>query len=344
MKIVKSDEIIQLIKLEGELTFSRSLLSRLQISFEQWHKFTFSPRNCIHFDFGVIELMPCADDTFYSCKYVNGHPQNPQYKKLSVAALGLLSDVATGYPILLTDMTLLTAFRTAATSALAAKFLAKKGSSKLAIIGTGAQAEFQVRAICQNFPIQQIKYFDQDITAMTKFAINMQQTEIRLIPCKNIAQLLTDNDIIITATARKQRQVLISQGDLYPGLLIIAVGGDCPGKTELDPEILRNNTVIVEYLPQSKNEGEIQTLHTQGSTDTSQSPSELWQIVSGQKQGRIDENEIIVFDSVGIALEDFATLTLVNELIIKHKLGSEHTMVPEPVDPKNLYGLLSSQI
>jgi ornithine cyclodeaminase len=341
MKIVDTHEIIQLIHLLGEQNFSQSLLSRLQTTFKQWHKFTFSPRNCTHFHVGVIELMPCADDVFYSCKYVNGHPQNPQYKKLSVAALGLLSDVATGYPILLTDMTLLTAFRTAATSALAAKYLAKSDSSKLAIIGTGAQSEFQVRALCHIFPIEQVRYYDQDIAAMTKFAINMQQTGCRLIPCKNIGQLLPDNDIIITATARKQKQNLISQADLYPGLLIIAIGGDCPGKTELDPEILANNRVVVEYLPQSKNEGEIQTLNSQTVTDTNLAPSELWQIVSGKIQGRIDEQDIIVFDSVGIALEDFATLTLLNELVKKYKLGTEHNMIPEPDDPKNLYGLLS---
>lgn len=340
MKIVDSNEVIQLIRLVGESTFSQSLLSRLQTTFEQWHKFTFSPRNCIYFDFGVIELMPCANEQFYSCKYVNGHPRNPQYKKLSVAALGLLSDVATGYPIMLTDMTLLTAFRTAATSALAAKFLAKKDSSKLAIIGTGAQAEFQVRAICQNFPIQQIKYFDQDIAAMTKFAINMQKTGIRLIPCKNISQLLPDNDIVITATARKQQQNLVSQIDLYPGLLIIAIGGDCPGKTELDPKILANNKVVVEYLPQSKNEGEIQTIDIQTITHASLPPTELWQIISGTTQGRVNEQEIIVFDSVGIALEDFATLTLFNELVNKYKIGSEHNMLPAPDDPKDLYGSL----
>ncbi|MFT5676533.1 MAG: ornithine cyclodeaminase [Paraglaciecola sp.] len=341
MKIVDTHEIIQLIHLLGEQNFSQALLSRLQTTFEQWHKFTFSPRNCTHFDVGVIELMPCADDVFYSCKYVNGHPQNPQYKKLSVAALGLLADVATGYPILLTDMTLLTAFRTAATSALAAKYLAKSDSSKLAIIGTGAQSEFQVKALCQIFPIQQVRYYDQDMSAMTKFAINIQQTGIRLIPCKNINELLPDNDIIITATARKQKQNLISQADLYPGLLIIAIGGDCPGKTELNPDILSNNRVVVEYLPQSKNEGEIQTLNSQTVTDINHAPSELWQIVSGKIQGRSNEQDIIVFDSVGIALEDFATLTLVNELVEKYKLGTEHCMIPEPVDPKNLYGLLS---
>ena len=341
MKIIDSHEIIQLIHLLGEQKFYQLLLFRLQTTFEQWHKFTFAPRNCTHFDFGVIELMPCANDVLYSCKYVNGHPQNPQYKKLSVAALGLLSDVATGYPILITDMTLLTAFRTAATSALAAKRLAKADSSKLAIIGTGAQSEFQVKALCQIFPIQKVRYYDQDIAAMTKFAINMQQTGLSLIPCKNISQLLPDNDIIITATARKKKQNIISQADLYPGLLIIAIGGDCPGKTELDPEILTNNRVVVEYLPQSKNEGEIQTLNSQTTTDTNHTPSELWQIVSGKIPGRIDGQEIIVFDSVGIALEDFATLTLVNELVKKYKLGTEHKMIPEPDDPKNLYGLLS---
>lgn len=122
-------------------------IAQLREDFGRWHAFHKSPRHATHYPHGVIELMPCADDTYYAFKYVNGHPGNPQQGKLSVFGLGMLTDVASGYPLLLSEMTLLTAIRTAATAALAADYLARAESNRLGIIGTGAQAEFLILAI-----------------------------------------------------------------------------------------------------------------------------------------------------------------------------------------------------
>ena len=101
---------------------------------------------CVVSSQGVIELMPICDDEYYAFKYVNGHPYNPQSNKLTVVAVGMLSQVKDGYPLMISEMTLLTALRTAGTSALAARYLAKPNSKVMAMIGTGSQSEFQVIA------------------------------------------------------------------------------------------------------------------------------------------------------------------------------------------------------
>ncbi len=338
MKIINTKQLIELINLIGKESFLNQLKIYIKTELQRWQDFDLSPRHSIYFDCGVIELMPCADQQFYTCKYVNGHPNNPKQHKLCVAALGLLSDVNTGYPLMLSDMTLLTAFRTAATSALAARYLARPDSERLAIIGCGAQSEFLVTAICQSFPIKQIKFYDTDIATMGKFACNMKCCSTPLIPCRNIPTLMTDNDIIITATAAKQHQTLFSQTKVYPGLCILAVGGDCPGKTELAKDVLTSNQIVVEYQAQTQIEGEIQVLYGDGEPE--QKPfTELWQLTTGQKNGRTSDDETFIFDSVGVAVEDFATLTLLYQLAGKYKIGTDVAMIPTPENPKNLYGM-----
>ena len=103
------------------------MLGTLEKDFGRWHEFLLSPRHATHYPHGVIELMPCADQQFYDFKYVNGHPGNPLIGRLSVVAIGLLSDVVSGYPLMISEMTLLVAFRTAATDVLAVKYLAREG-------------------------------------------------------------------------------------------------------------------------------------------------------------------------------------------------------------------------
>ena len=143
MKIIDINTLIKIINRVGLNTFYLELIKTLEEDFARWDEFYKSPRHATHYPQGVIELMPISDKQWYSFKYVNGHPSNTHQNKLCVVAVGMLSDAQNGYPLLLSEMTLLTALRTAATGALGAKYLARKNSSNLAIIGTGAQAEFQ---------------------------------------------------------------------------------------------------------------------------------------------------------------------------------------------------------
>ena len=335
VKVITISDIQTLIAKVGINNFFITLIDSLEKEFSRWEHFQKSPRHAVHLDQGVIELMPTCDGELYSFKYVNGHPNNTASKKLTVVALGLLSQAKSGYPLMISEMTLLTAFRTAATSTLAAKYLAKKAVKHIGIIGTGAQSEFQVLAQSALFDIETVKYFDIDSEAMKKFHDNLKNQSFKLIACKNAEEVVADVDIITTATASKGSSKILSLDVINSGLHINGIGGDCPGKTELDQAILSRAKIVVEYLPQSKVEGEIQHLELNSTVH-----AELWEIVTGKKKGRESDNEITLFDSVGFAIEDFAILKLVYELAIKNNIGTEMDLIPSLQDPKDLYGYL----
>lgn len=334
MKILTTEDIKKLVHIIGLEIFFRCIINALEEDFSRWDEFMLSPRHATYYPHGVIELMPCADRQFYTVKYVNGHPGNPLRGKLNVVAVGLLTDADSGYPLMISEMTLLTAFRTAATGVLAAKYLAREDAKSLAIIGTGAQSEFQVSAFACFFPLEVVRYVDIDYEAMGKFANNLANSKFKLIPCHSNAEAVRQVDIVITATAAKQRQSLLDIQDVSPGTFINAMGGDCPGKTELSRDFLNHVKLVVEFSQQSLVEGEVQ----QGSIDTIY--AELWELVCKRKQGREGDHEITLFDSVGFALEDFSILRVVYGLAEDYGLGTDMPMLPELSNPKNLFGLL----
>lgn len=333
VRVITVSDIKKLIAHVGLENFFRELIIALEKEYARWEHFQKSPRHAVHLEHGVIEVMPICDDEFYTFKYVNGHPININQKKLTVVALGLLAEIETGYPLMISEMTLLTAFRTAATSALAAKYLAKKNTKTIGIIGTGAQAEFQVLAQKAIFDIQTVKYFDIDAHAMKKFHDNLRDYGMELIPCLDGKSVVDNVDIITTATATKKQAHILNVASIKPGLHINGIGGDCPGKTELDKTILQHTKIVVEYLPQSKVEGEIQ----QADVDIY---AELWELVTGKKKGRESDSEITLFDSVGFAIEDFAILKFIYELCSKYHIGTSMDLIPELQDPKDLFGAI----
>ncbi len=337
VKLITIQDVATLIEKIGLSECLNQLIEKLNQDYARWDDFSKSPRHVTHFTDGVIELMPICDDQYYAYKFVNGHPKNPQQHKMTVVAVGMLADSVTGYPLMISEMTLLTAIRTAAASALAAKYLAKKNSQTLGIIGTGSQAEFQVLAHQTALGINTVKYFDIDPQAMQKFAHNLKTSNLQLIPCKNAAAVMADVDVIITATADRARLSILKDEWVMPGLHINGVGGDCAGKTELDPRILERSKIVVEYLEQTKIEGEIQHL------DESAVYAQLWELCAGKKLGRENNTEITLFDSVGFALEDYSILSLFYQWSEVYGIGADIAMVPTLEDPKNLFSLLHSK-
>lgn len=334
IRIITLDEMRSLIQKVHLKTFFLKLIDQLEQDFGRWEEFEKSPRHAIYYPQGVIELMPISDRKYYSFKYVNGHPGNPQHGKQTVIALGLLSETASGYPLLISEMTLLTALRTAATAALVSKYMARKNVSSFGIVGTGAQSEFQVLAHYFALGIKDVYYFDLDPHAMQKFEHNLGSFGIKLHRCKSAEAVAQQSAIVTTATAAPGRAKIIQSSWIKPGVHINGIGGDSPGKTELDPLLLDKAKIVVEYLPQTKEEGEIQ------GSSTSRVYAELWELVQKRKAGRESVQEITLFDSVGFALEDYSALRLVYALAEEHQIGHLHTMVPEISDPKNLFSLL----
>ena len=186
MKIITVESLIKLINLHGFDNFMKDLILCLKRDFSRWEKFSIIPRPGMYAPNGVMELMPiCDNKKYFTFKYVNLHPGNPKIGKQTVVATGQLVDIDTGYPLMYSEMTILTALRTAAMSALVADLMARSNARTLAMIGTGVQSEFQAKAMQLVRNISEIRYFDIDPKAMVKFKNNMIDKNIKLTACKS---------------------------------------------------------------------------------------------------------------------------------------------------------------
>jgi ornithine cyclodeaminase len=331
---VSVDHMMKLVHHIGIDRVLIDLASEIEADFLRWPQFDKTPRVASHSDIGVIELMPTSDGETYGFKYVNGHPENMKRGLQTVTAFGVLADVATGYPLLLSEMTILTALRTAATSAMAAKWLAPKGSTTMALIGNGAQAEFQAlafRAICD---ITEVRLYDIDPVAIAKCAKNLAGRSLTVTPCRTAEEAILGSQIITTVTADKQYATILTDNMVGAGVHINGVGGDCPGKTELHRDILLRSSIFVEYPPQTRIEGEIQQLAADHPV------TELWQVMAGQAPGRTHADQVTLFDSVGFAIEDFSALRYVRSRLRETGLGTMLDMIADPDDPRDLFGML----
>lgn len=311
------------------------LIPYLEADYKRWEDFHKVPRTAHHSDIGVLELMPIGDAETYSFKYVNGHPENPKKKFLTVMGIGLLAEVSTGFPLLLSELTLTTAIRTAATSVMAAKYLAKPNPRKMALIGNGSQSEFQALGFHHVLGIEEIYCYDIDPKATDKLIYNLRDfPKMKLIKCNSVKEACKGVDIITTVTADKKNAIILTPDMIEPGVHINGVGGDCPGKTELHSDILFMGDVYVEFEPQSRIEGEIQHMKEDFKV------TEIWNIIKTGKSIDRKPEEITIFDSVGFALEDFSMLRLMYDIACTENVGMPQTLVPVLDNPKNLYGLL----
>jgi ornithine cyclodeaminase len=329
-------DVALIVQAQGFPGALRRLTRQIEADFRRWPAFDKSARTASHSRSGVIELMPIADGEQYSFKYVNGHPDNTRIGLPTVMAFGVLADVATGAPLLLSELTLTTALRTAATSALAARVMARAHSRTMALIGNGAQAEFQALAFHHLLGIQQIRLFDIDPAATARLQRNLGNVPgLALRACASAAEAARDADIVTTATADKARATIVTPDMLAPGVHVNAIGGDCPGKTELHPDVLRAAHVVVEYEPQTRIEGDIQQM------PASFPVTELWRVLAGEVPGRQHAAQWTVFDSVGFALEDFSALRWLRDSARELGLGAPADLVPAPGDPKDLFGQIA---
>ena len=334
---LSAPEMIRLVQRKGLCACIAGVADRIEREFLRWNAFDKVARVACHSDLGVIELMPIADAARFAFKYVNGHPGNHRHGLPTVMAFGVLADVDTGAPRLLSELTLTTAIRTAAMSALAARRLARPGSLRMALIGNGAQSEFQALAFRDLVGIREVQLFDTDAAASAKLAANLRGRGLAVRLCASSAEAVRGADIVTTATADKTRATVLTPPMIEPGMHINAIGGDCPGKTELHRGVLEAASVFVEFEPQSRIEGEIQQMPADFPV------TEFWQVLAGHRPGRVDASQVTVFDSVGFALEDFAALSFMAETAAELGLGEIIELVPQASDPKNLFGLLQDK-
>jgi ornithine cyclodeaminase len=335
VQFVGTKNIADLVASVGLETLLLKLVKYLEQDFSRWEDFDKTARIAAHAPNGVIELMPASDHDLYAFKFVNGHPENPLHGLQTVTAFGVLANMHTGYPEFLAEMTISTALRTAATSAMAAKYLARKDARTMAMIGLGAQSEFQATAFKTVLGIRHLQVFDIDPDAAAKFSRNLENSGFVITHAPSAEEAVLGADIITTATADKKLATILSDNMVGAGVHLNAVGGDCPGKTELHRDILLKSDIFVEFPPQTRIEGEIQQL------DKDYPVTELWQVITGQKAGRSSDKQITLFDSVGFAIEDFSMLRFLRDLVQGTAFYSEIDLVAEPKDPRDLFSLLT---
>lgn len=336
VKFVDVENMARWIQREGVENIITGMVDYLEADYREWERFDKVARVASHTPFGVIELMPTSNGKKYSFKYVNGHPSNPARGFQTVTAFGVLADVDNGYPTFEAEMTLLTALRTAATSAMVAKYLARKDSKRMAMVGAGSQAEFQALAFRGVMGIDEIAIYDIDPNAVEKFQRNLEPLGFNITAASSVDEVVVGADIITTCTADKAQNQILADRHVVPGVHLNAVGGDCPGKTELESSILDKSKVFVEFPEQTRVEGEIQ-----------QKPEdfpvvEFYQVLTGQATGRDNDQQITLFDDVGFAINDFSALRYLRDSVKGTDLESEIDIIANPDDPKDLFSLVAN--
>ncbi|MBD9430045.1 ornithine cyclodeaminase [Achromobacter sp. ACM03] len=330
--LLSTSDVAKIVALQGPQQVFSGLLDYLLSDFLRWQEFDKSARVASHSATGVIELMPTADSEYYTFKYVNGHPGNPQAGLSTVMAFGALAQVSTGEPLLISELTLTTALRTAVTSALAARALARPESRRMALIGNGAQSEFQALAFHYILGVDTLHVYDVDAGATRKLESNLASVPgLRVVRFDSAAEAVKGTDIVTTVTADKAYATILTADMVEPGMHINAVGGDCPGKTELHADVLRAGPVFVEYEPQTRIEGDLQQMPADFAV------TELWRVLTGQSAGRKNAADVTIFDSVGFALEDFSALRWLRDAAVRHGVGARIEVAPQLPDPKNLF-------
>lgn len=327
--------IIKIIKIIGLKNIFTEVKNEIKKDYLNWDDFQKSSRTVNDIKEGVIELMPISNNEKYSFKYVNGHPKNINFNLPTIMGFGMLSDMKTGIPLLLSEMTILTAIRTASTSVLLAELLGRKNSNTMAVIGNGCQSEFQILAFYYVLGINNFKLFDIDINATNKLMQNLSKyNDINCIICESTYEAVKNADIITTITADKKNSIIINEMMLDIGQHYNAVGGDCHGKTELSSKILEKSIVVVEYEKQTRIEGEIQQM------DIKFPVIEIKDLLNNPLLGRKSDDDITVFDSVGFALEDYSILHYIYKIAIDNNIGDYIDIIPKFNDPKNLFELI----
>lgn len=326
----------RIVKRVGITQFMAGMEKTMRKDFKRWREFDKCARVANHSKLGVIELMPISDNQRYAFKYVNGHPSNTKVGVPTVMAFGALANVDTGYPALVAELTVTTAIRTAVTSVMAASELARSDSQTMGMIGCGAQSEFQAIAFHALLGVTQIRIFDIDKSAMNKLTKHLEKfPQLKVIQVESAAQAAKGADIVTTCTADKTWATILTPDMVEEGMHINAIGGDCPGKTELHIDVLKQAKVFVEYEPQTRIEGDIQQL------PLSYSVNDLWRVIAGKELGRENRKQITVFDSVGFALEDFSALSYLHKLVQEFNEGETINLVPQLDDPKDLFTFVS---
>jgi alanine dehydrogenase len=277
---------------------------------------------------GDLRVMPASiGSTYAGVKIVNSHAHNPERGLPAVIGTYLLVAQETGVPLSIIDATYLTAVRTGAASAVATKFMARPDVKSLGLVGSGVQAHFQMEAMLEVLEIKRVTAWapsdDSDRRALFVKEVTDRFPGVEIDGTDDIAQA-ADADVICTTTP--SRHPLVMDGTIKSGTHINAVGADGPGKQELDPALLKRARIIVDEWEQASHGGEISVPFSRGELKKENVAGSLPDVVSGALKGRTSHDEVTIFDSTGLAIEDIAVASLVYDKAVEKNIGTRITL------------------
>jgi alanine dehydrogenase len=252
-------------------------------------------------------------------KVVNVHPDNPGSGLPTVMALLILNSPKTGAPTAVMGGTFLTNMRTGAAGAVAAKYLAKKSSKTVGLVGAGAQGRTQLLGLAEIFDIETVKVADVSLDRCRAFEEESRTFLDATFEIATDIKEVCDADILVTTTP--SRKPLVKDDWIKEGTHINAIGADAKGKEELDPAILKRAKVFVDDLVQASHSGEVNVPLAEGFIALEDIYATIGEVVAGKVPGRKDDDEITVFDSTGLAIQDVATASRVYSRAVKKGLG-----------------------
>ncbi|HTJ24221.1 MAG TPA: ornithine cyclodeaminase family protein [Gemmatimonadaceae bacterium] len=264
-----------------------------------------------------------GEGQYFAAKVNANFPSNSAHHGLpTIQGVMSLHDARTGVVLALLDSPSITALRTGAATAVAARHLAPDDARVVAIAGCGVQARSQLRALAHVRSLTRVYAHDVDAGAAARFADEMRATlACEIEPVQAFAAKARMSDIVVTCTPT--REAFLSVGDVRPGAFVAAVGADSNDKQELDPALLSTSTLVVDDTAQCATIGELHHALAAGLMTRDDVHATLAEIVAGRRPGRTGEREIIVFDSTGTGLEDVAAASMVYERALAVGAGME---------------------
>jgi len=275
-------------------------------------------RGGFHIKAGVLSLAR----NYFAAKVNANFPDNPgRFGLATIQGMVILCDADNGSPLAILDSADITALRTAAATAVASKHLARPDSRVVTICGCGIQGRAQLAALSRVFPIETVFAYDKSRDNALKFMSDVNASlNIPITVIDDLTAHVRSSDICVTCTT--SQEPLISQDDVCPGIFVAAVGADNPQKQEIHPTLIARSKVVCDVIEQCAAMGDLHHALDAGTIQTESVHAELGEIVAGRKRGRESAEEVIVFDSTGMALQDVATAATVYEKAIREQAGT----------------------
>ncbi|HEX6161544.1 MAG TPA: ornithine cyclodeaminase family protein [Thermoanaerobaculia bacterium] len=274
----------------------------------------------LHAPEGTFHIKAATADVF-AAKINANFPRNPGRHQLpTIQGLLVVMDMERGTPLAILDSALITTLRTAAATAVAAKYLARPDAATLAVIGCGTQGQASLEALRRVRPIRSAVAYDLDAASADRFARTMSATlGIDVRAAASVGEAVAGADMVVTCTTA--RAAILDARHLHDGLFIAAVGADNPEKQELAPDLLRESRVVVDILEQAATMGDLHHAIEAGLLTREDVHGELADVICGRAAARRNDDEVFVFDSTGTALQDVAVASLAYRRAVERGTG-----------------------